>query len=165
MSRPRMIPDAQVFASILRLIAEGGEKAVAFSSVARATGLAAPSLVQRYGALPDMIHAALQGEWDRIDAATATAMAEVNAAAKGTQALLKALSPAPSAAFLAATARDAKLRERARLWRAEVEAGLIGRFGDPELAAILFAAWQGQSLWTGIGDKSFKLKDVIKRLG
>ena len=30
MSRPRTIPDVTIFAAILRLIAQGGEKAVAF---------------------------------------------------------------------------------------------------------------------------------------
>ena len=49
MSRPRLIPDAEIFAAILRQIAAAGEKSVAFSTIARATGLAAPSLVQRYG--------------------------------------------------------------------------------------------------------------------
>lgn len=164
MARPRTIPDSVIFAAILRLIAEGGEKAVAFSSVARATGLAAPSLVQRYGALPEMIHAALLGEWDRLDLAATAAVTEVVSAAKGPQALLKALSPAPGAALMAATARDAKLRDRARAWRARIEAVLAGRHGDAEAAAMLFALWQGQSQWDSLGDKGFKLKDAIKRL-
>lgn len=164
MSRPRTIPDADVFAAILRLIASGGEKKVAFSAVARATGLAAPSLVQRYGALPAMVHAALQGEWDRIDTATSAAIAEVSAAAKGPQALLKSLSPAPSPAFLAASLRDADLRDRAKQWRMRVEAALNGRSTGPEAAAMLFAVWQGQSMWDGISDKGFRLKDAIKKL-
>lgn len=160
MSRPRTIPDSDVFAAILRLIAEEGEKAVAFSSVARATGLSAPSLVQRYGALPQMIHAALLHEWTRIEATTVTAMAE---AAKGPQAMLKALTNPPSPAMLAASLRDAALRDRARAWRQRVEAALAGR-GDKDAAAMLFAAWQGQALWDGISDKGFKMKDAIKRL-
>ena len=164
MSRPRTIPDQVIFSAILRLISDGGEKAVAFSSVARATGLSAPSLVQRYGALPDMIRAALHGEWDRIDARTTQAIAEMSASAKGPQSLLKALSPAPGPTVLAAALRDARLRDRARLWRNRVEAALAQTGGDSEAAAILFAAWQGQSLWDGIGDKGFRLKDAIKRL-
>lgn len=160
MSRPRTIPDADVFAAILRLIAEEGEKAVAFSSVARATGLSAPSLVQRYGPLPDMIHAALLHEWTMIEATTAAAAGE---AAKGPQPFLKALTNAPSPAVLAASLRDAALRDRARLWRQQVEATLAGR-GDKDAAAMLFAAWQGQAMWDGISDKGFKMKDAIKRL-
>ena len=164
MSRPRTIPDSVVFAAILRLIAEGGEKSVAFSSVARATGLSAPSLVQRYGALPEMVRAALVGEWDRLDALTAEAIADTATQAKGPQGLLKALSTGPSAALLAATARDATLRDRARAWHQKVEAALADRNGDREAAALLFAAWQGQVLWEGFSDKGFKLKDAIKRL-
>ena len=165
MSRPRTIPDADVFAAILRLIAEGGEKSVAFSSVARATGLSAPSLVQRYGALPDMIHAALLHVWAQIDAATDTAITEASVAAKGPQALLKGLGEGPTLAVLAATLRDAALRDRAKAWRNRVEAALADKAGDRDAAAILFAAWQGQALWDGISAKGFKLKDAIKRLG
>ncbi len=164
MSRPRTIPDSTIFAAILRLIAEGGEKAVAFSSVARASGLSAPSLVQRYGALPEMTRAALNGEWSRISALTAEAIAGMPATPKGRQALLKSLSPAPSPALLAASLRDAKLRDRARAWRAQVQTALAQHGGTPEACAMLFAAWQGQSIWDNIGDKSFKLKDAIKRL-
>lgn len=164
MSRPRTIPDADVFAAILRLIAEGGEKSVAFSSVARATGLSAPSLVQRYGALPEMIRAALLHEWAVIDATTDIAISDVSAATKGPQALLKGLTAAPSPAVLAASLRDPALRDRARSWRHRVETALAGRGGDKDAAAMLFAAWQGQAMWDGISDKGFKMKDAIKRL-
>lgn len=164
MARPRTIPDSTIFAAILRLIAEGGEKAVAFSTVAQATGLSAPSLVQRYGALPDMIRAALLGEWDRIDALTTAALADTATGAKGPQALLKSLSPAPGPAVLAASLRDAKLRERARSWRSMVEAALDQHGGDTDASAMLFAVWQGQTLWDGLGDKGFKLKDAVRRL-
>ncbi len=165
MSRPRTIPDADVFTAILRLIAEGGEKSVAFSSVARATGLSAPSLVQRYGALPEMIHAALLHAWTQIDASTSAAIVESSVAAKGPQALLKALGAGPNLAILAASLRHATLRDRAKAWRQRVETALADKAGDRDAATILFAAWQGQALWDGISDKSFKLKDAIKRLG
>lgn len=164
MSRPRTIPDADVFAAILRLIAEGGEKSVAFSSVARSTGLSAPSLVQRYGALPAMIAAALHHCWDQTDARTVAAIAETASAAKGPQALLKLLSPPPPPSVMAASLRDAALRQRAKAWRQRVEGALAGKGGNKDTASILFSAWQGQCLWEGITDKGFKMKDAIKRL-
>ncbi len=164
MSRPRTIPDADVFAAILQLVAAGGERAVAFSSVARATGLAAPSLVQRYTSLPGMIRAAWAAEWDRLEAVTDAALAEVDASGKGAQGLLKALATDTTAALLAASSRDEPLRRRARDWREKVEAALAQRVKSPETAAMLFAAWQGQQLWGGAGEKGFKLKDAIKRL-
>ena len=162
MSRPRTIPDTDIYAAILRLIAEGGEKSVAFSTVARATGLAAPSLVQRYGALPEMVHTALLGEWDRLDSVTQTVVNSAATTAKGPVALLKALSPAPSPALLAASLRHATLRSRASTWRSHVMAALVARQGDADQAAMLFAAWMGLGSWDGFGDKGFKLKDLAK---
>lgn len=165
MSRPRTIPDDVIFSAIMRQIEDGGDRAVAFSSVSAATGLSAPSLVQRYGGLAEMIRAALTGEWNRIEAQTSQAIAGVTDAAKGPQALFKALSPGPSAALLAASLRDTSLSEAAHRWRARVEAALTVQCGDPERAAMLFALWSGQMLWGSRGDKGFKLKDAIKRLG
>ena len=164
MARPRTIPDTVIYAAILRLIAEGGEMAVAFSTVSEATHLAAPSLVQRYGALPQMVLAAMVGEWDRLDGICATAISETSEAAKGPQALLKALSPAPSPALLAASLRNAALRDRASRWRHRVVSALTGQLGDDNAAAMLFAAWIGQGMWEGFGDKGFKVKDMLKRL-
>lgn len=168
MARPRTLPDSQVFGAILHLIAAEGEKAVAFSAVARATGLAGASLVQRYGALPAMVEAALSWGWDELDAVATATEAEVYAADKGPQALLKALGDRvgalPMPALLAASLRHARLRRRATDWRARVEAMLATRLRDTESAAMLFAAWQGQLLWEGAGDKGFRLKDALKRL-
>jgi DNA-binding transcriptional regulator YbjK len=169
MARPRTLPDSQVFSAILQLIAAEGEKAVAFSAVARATGLAGASLVQRYGALSAMVEAALAWGWDQLDALATAVEAEVVAADKGPQALLKALSERsaslPMAALLAASMRHARLRLRASEWRARIEGLLTARLHDADRAAMLFAAWQGQILWEGTGDKGFKLKDALKRLG
>ena len=163
MARPRTIPDKVIYAAILRLIAEGGEKSVAFSTVSEATHLAAPSLVQRYGALPRMVHAALLGEWDRLDGVCATAIAETSGAAKGPQALLKAHTPAPSPALVAASLRDAALRDRASLWRSRVVSALTGQLGDADAAAMLFAAWIGQGQWESFGAKGLKIKDHCTR--
>lgn len=81
------------------------------------------------------------------------------------QGLLKALSPGPVLALLAAILRDARLRGRAIQWRNQVIAALTTLKGDPDLAATLFAAWIGQNLWEGYGEKGFKMKDVLKRMG
>lgn len=164
MPRPRTIPDSTIFAAILHLIEQGGERSVAFSTVAQTTGLAAPSLVQRYGSLPQMIKAAMVGEWLRLDGVLTAALAEVKSADKGTQALLKALSPGPSAALLAASRRDAELAGRAAAWRAAVEKALVDLTEDPDRAAMILALWSGQSLWEGLTPRSFRLKDALKRL-
>jgi len=172
MSRTRTIPDADIFAAIRALLTAGGDKAVAFSSVARATGLAAPTLVQRYGARDEMLRAALLAGWDRLDAATTQAEAEAPLTAKGALGLLRALGAEaadPShVALRAADFRDPALRARAAAWRARVEAALATRLGGGargrEQASMLFAMWQGQVLWQSTGDPGFRLKDAVKRL-
>lgn len=172
MSRTRTIPDAEIFATIRRLLAADGEKAVAFSTVARATGLAAPTLVQRYGSRDNMLRQALLAGWDALDAMTAAAETDAATSGKGALALLKALgadaSDPSEISLLAADFRDPILRARAAAWRARVESALTLRLGSGakarEQASILFAVWQGQSLWQAAGDRGFKLKDVIRRL-
>lgn len=168
MGRPRILADSEVFSSLLRIIATDGEKAVAFSAVARATGLSGASLVQRYGALPAMVEAALTWAWDELDAMALTAEAEIVAQDKGPQALLKLLSERcgalPLAAILAASLRHARLRARASDWRQRVEAILAVRMQDRERAALVFALWQGQILWEGTGPRAFRMKDALRRL-
>jgi AcrR family transcriptional regulator len=161
MPRTRTIPDDRIFQSIQKLLDEGGDRAVSFASVAAATGLAPPTLVQRYGSRDGMVRAA----WDKLSAATLQAIAATDE--KGPQALLKALS-ATDPASLVLDARDPDLAQRAAAWQATVESALALRLGSGqkarETAALLFAAWQGQLLWAGLSQPGFKLKDAVRRL-
>ncbi len=163
MPRLKTIPDVDVFAALRQLLAAGGEKAVSFATVAAATGLAAPTLAQRYGSRDGMVKAARLAAWDAVDAATAAAIAAT--ADKGPQALLKAVE---TDIPLAPDARDEDLRLRAAGWRATVESALSLRLGGGqkgrETASLMFAVWQGQVLWQGAGGKGFRLKDAVKRL-
>ena len=165
MPRPRTIPDNRIFAAVQALLDEGGDKAVSFSTVAAATGLAAPTLVQRYGSRDGMVRAARLAAWDMLETATTEAILATED--KGPQALLKAIGPV-NAAALAQDLRDPDLAQRAAAWRAMVEAALTLRLGTGqkarEGAAVLFAAWQGQALWSKAGEDGFRLKDVVKRL-
>lgn len=165
MPRTRTIPDDQVFAAIQRLLDKGGDKAVSFGSVAATTGLAPPTLVQRYGSRDGMVRAARLAAWDALERRTAEAIA--NTAEKGPQGLLKAIGPVDPTAF-AADLRDPELAPRANGWRMGVETALTLRLGGGpkarESAALLFAVWQGQALWATAGEPSFRLKDAVKRL-
>lgn len=163
MARNKSIPDSEVFQAILALIAANGEKAVALSAVARATGLAAPTLVQRFGTRAGMVQAALLSAWDAADAVATTADAGAAMTAKGAQEFLKLLGGI-DISVLAASVRDAELRDRAAGWRGRVEAALAARLGS-NAAALVFAAWQGQAIWKAAGGKGFRLKDAIKELG
>lgn len=170
MPRPRTLPDAEVFATIHRLLAEGGDKAVAFGSVARATGLAAPTLVQRYGSRDGMVQAARLAQWDAADAALARCEGEAGDGAKGAQALLKALGDddGPGIGLTEVDLRDPVLRARAEGWRQRVEGALALRLGGGDKAqmqaALLFATWQGGLAWQQAGGRAFRLKDMVKRL-
>ena len=97
-----------------------------------------------------------------IPGGTALTAAKVGAAI-GTRAAL-----AVDVAAMAADFRDPDLAQRAAAWRATVEAALALRLGSgtkgKEAAALLFAAWQGQALWSATGDSAFRLKDAVKRL-
>ena len=165
MPRSRTIPDAQVFAIIPRLLEDGGDRAVSFGTVGTATGLAPPTLVQRYGNRDAMVRAARAAAWDALERRTTAAIAET--ADKGPQGLLKAIGPIDATA-IAADLRDAELALRASAWRAGVETALCQRLGGGqkarESAALLFVAWQGQALWSGTGAPAVRLKDAVKRL-
>ena len=165
MPRTRTVPDETVFAAVRRLLDQGGDKAVSFATVAATTGLAPPTLVQRYKNRDGMVRAARLAFWDALEDRTAQAIAET--ADKGPQGLLKAIGPVDVAA-IAADLRHAELAARATGWRAAVEAALALRLGNSpkarESAALLFAAWQGQSLWAAAGEPAFRLKDAVKRL-
>ena len=165
MPRHRSISDDRVFAAVQALLDAGGDRAVSFSSVAAATGLAPPTLVQRYGSRDGMVRAARLAAWDALEATTAKAI--VATQDKGPQALIKAMGPL-DAATLAQDFRDPDLMQRAAAWRAMVEAALALRLGSGqkarESAALLFAAWQGQALWAKAGEDGFRLKDAVKRL-
>jgi AcrR family transcriptional regulator len=159
MARPRIISDADVFTTIRALLTQGGEKAVGFGPVGRATGLAAPTLVQRYGSQRAMVEAALLAAWDILDQALEAAEAQAPLNAKGAIALLKRVD-----ATTVPAATSQALLDRAMAWRRRVEAALTQRLGSPEAAAILFAAWQGRSAWADAGGKGFALKDLIRKI-
>lgn len=165
MPRTRIIPDETIFAAVLRLLDQGGDRAVSFGTVAAVTGLAPPTLAQRYKTRDGMVRAARTAAWDDLDARTAKAV--VAAADKGPQGFLKAIGKV-DAGQIAADLKDPELCQRATGWRAAVEAALATRLAPGpkgrEAAALLFAAWQGQSLWAPAGDSAFRLKDAVKRL-
>lgn len=153
-----------------RLLVEGGDKAVSFSAIAQASGLAAPTLVQRYGSRDGMVHAALLDGWEVLTRRTADAAAEAPVSAKGIPTLLKLVGRGAEAeiALLVGTAREADLRARAEGWREQLEAALALRLGagkKDDSAPLIFSAWLGRLLWSGPGGAGFRLKDAVRRLG
>lgn len=162
MGRPRSVPDDEVFAAILGLLAEDGAGAVSFGTVSKVCGLAPPTLVQRYGDRAGMLRAALGRGWDGVmEAGERIAATEETA-----QGYLKALSAVLPRGLIVASLADPEAAERAAEWRQSVERVLAAKQGcRGEVAAMLFAAWQGRLIWDVAGGAGFKLKDAARRLG
>lgn len=171
MPRSRTIPDREVLTAVRQMLAHGGDKAVSFSTVAQASGLAGSTLAQRYATRDGMVMAALKDGWDRLIEVTAAAEGEAAMSAKGIPTLLKRITrdAGEDVALLAQRQGSAALRDRAEDWRLRMESAIAMRLGDNdrarESAAMVFAAWQGRLLWGLDSDSGFRLKDAIKRLG
>ena len=169
MPRARTLSDEAIHATIRRLLAEGGDKAVSFGTVSQATGLAASTLAQRFATRDGMVRAALLDGWAHLSARTEAAEAEVPAGGKQVAALLK-LVARDSAADIALRLhhlRDPDLRAAAQAWRSHMEQAIALRLAPDkaaETAAMVFALWQGRLLWSDAGEPPFRLKDALRRL-
>lgn len=170
MARPRRIADTSIFALIRTLLAEQGPRGVSFAAVALRCGLAAPSLVERYGSRDQMVRAALTDGWDRLDQTTTLAIAATGNGSKGAAALLKSLAPSdpalppPDLPVLLGQMPDPALRQRAALWRQRVIEVLAEKLNYPgqDRAEMLFAAWQGRLFWEPVTAGSFRLRDAAR---
>ncbi|MDE3240477.1 MAG: transcriptional regulator [Paracoccaceae bacterium] len=171
MPRNRTIPDQTVLNTVRQMLASGGDKAVSFSTVAQATGLAASTLAQRYATRDGMVRAALLDGWDRLIDVTVEAETEAPMSAKGVPALLKRIGRdgGGDLSVLVTRQTEADLRNRAEDWRRRMESAIALRLGNDDhardSASMVFAAWQGRLLWGLDSDSGFRLKDAIKRLG
>ena len=168
MARTKLISDRDVFQQVLALLLQNGEKAVTFSAISAATGLAPTTLVQRFGSCTAMISGAISQAWQELAALVDAASTDA-AANKGVPGLLKLLTgPVDPGALLTLSLRDPALMEQAKDWRGKVEQAIASRLEvsakAKETAALIFAAWQGRMLWGAGGGKGFRLGDAIKRL-
>lgn len=167
MARMKTISDTEVLAIVVKLLLLNGEKSVTFAAIARKCGLAAPTLVQRFGSCSAMIDAALLQAWDLMEAETNAVFAQTKD--KGVQGVLKALAQrGDTPALLIASLKSPTMTARAKAWRDQVEAALALKLGAGakanETAAVAFAAWQGRLLWDGAGGKGFRFGEALKRL-
>ena len=71
MPRPKTLPDSDVLEAALKIIHGGGPEALTFASLAKACGLSAATLVQRFGSKEDLKRRALLHAWDHLDGETA----------------------------------------------------------------------------------------------
>jgi AcrR family transcriptional regulator len=174
MARPRTIPDSGIFRAVRLLLRQHGDRGVSFASVAKASGLSAPSLAQRYGSRARMITDALEAGWTELDEVTERAAENAPGSTKGAATLLKAIeeqqdSLGAEIIVLTAGFRDEALRQRAALWQRKVVTALavrLGKGGEPDMDAgeSLFALWQGRLFWSVVSHPGFKMKRVMRQV-
>ncbi|NPD14549.1 transcriptional regulator [Xinfangfangia sp. D13-10-4-6] len=165
MPRRKILSDAEVLQATRQLFAAGGEKAISFGNLSRATGLAASTLAQRFGSVEGLQAAATADGWHGLTEALTAA--DHLSQGKGPHALLKALEAGDLPIMLLLTLgwRNHEALAQAARWRAHVEMALALRIGQGEKARqqaqMLFAAWQGKLIWQM---EEPRLKDLSKRL-
>ena len=83
MPRKRTISDEALLDHALKVLHEAGPDGLTFGAVAKQSGLAASTIVQRFGSNPRLLHAALLRAWDRLDDDTAAAVGAAGPGAEG----------------------------------------------------------------------------------
>jgi AcrR family transcriptional regulator len=170
MPRPKTRSDADVLAVAHRLIHERGPDALTFASLARACGLSASTLVQRFGSKAGLVQSALLHAWDRLDEKTARLAAAAPKTPEGAIALLVALSCdygdietyAEGLLVLREDLRDPALRARGAAWKGALCRALDACFAQvphaPGIGLLLASQWQGSLLWW-----SFEPRENVER--
>jgi AcrR family transcriptional regulator len=159
--RPRTIADLDLLDAALGLIHDQGPASLTFASLARATGLAPATLVQRFGSKDGLLEAALLHAWDALDASTTSADAQFAVTPQGAIDLLVSLSRhgdrnrfANGLLILREDFRHPRLRERGHIWGNRLASALGRRLtADPDrqhgFGRLMANQWQGALLWWG----------------
>lgn len=160
MPRTKTLSDEKVLEAALDILRDSGPEALTFESVARACGLSAATLVQRFKTKAGLKQSTLLLAWDRLDEKTAALAATVPKTPDGAVEMLVALSSdyggienyAEGLLILREDLRDPVLRARGAAWKAALSGALeecfskIGR--APRGIGLLTASqWQGSLVW------------------
>lgn len=160
MPRPKTLPDTDVLEAAYKLMHRKGPEALTFSTLAKACGLSASTLVQRFKSKAELVHSTLSYAWDGLDEKTATLSANVPSTPEGAIQLLTMLSRdyggieayADALLILREDLRDPALRARGAKWKAVLTQALETCFEEvprvPRGIGLLMASqWQGCLLW------------------
>jgi AcrR family transcriptional regulator len=157
--RPRSITDQDLLDAALVVVHTAGPDALTFAAAAQQCGLAASTIVQRFGTKAGLLRAALLRAWDLLDEQTEQAAAAAGPGRAGVVDLLLRLSGSYDAhdfadqlRVLREDLRDPLLRERGQRWLARL-AGEVERRLGPDAAAglgqLVVAHWQGTlTVWS-----------------
>src|SRR5690606_7650922 len=149
MARTKSISDEAVLDRLMTMVSEAGPEGLTFARAAKAAGLSAATLVQRYGNSQSMLEAVLLRAWDKLDAATRAADEKAPLTPQGTVDLLMALMPSDAAEYNATDGllllrediRNPVLRARGAAWGVYLAHALGRRLsGDVKKAERL--GWQ-----------------------
>lgn len=149
MARKRTIPDEALLDAALELVHRSGPDALSFGALAARTGLAASTLVQRFGTKPAMLRAALERAWEGLERRTAEADAAAGPGPRGVVDLLMALTSeydddfADQLLVLREDLRDPVLRARGERWLDALGVAVTRRVGEAAVGSIVVAYWQG----------------------
>ncbi|WP_131855575.1 TetR/AcrR family transcriptional regulator [Bosea sp. BK604] len=156
MSRGKTISDGQLLDRLLAAVREHGPSDLSFAKASQATGLAAATLVQRFGTRVGMVEAVLLRAWDQLDETTAAADADTLPDSAGAIELLLRLTNSGRAEYdftdglllLREDIRNPVLRARGAEWGARLADALGRRLcDDAERGTAL--GWQMLGLWQG----------------
>lgn len=133
-----------------------GPSDLSFAKASKAAGLAAATLVQRFGTRDRMVEAVLLRSWDRLDEATAAADAWASPDPAGAIEFLLRLTNSGAAEYdftdglllLREDIRNPVLRARGAEWGLRLAEALGRRLSDDADRAIQLG-WQMASLWQG----------------
>jgi AcrR family transcriptional regulator len=168
MPRNRTISDEALLDHALVVVREVGPDGLTFGAVAEHAGLAASTIVQRFGSKPAMLRAALLRAWDRLDDDTAAAIAAAGKGPKGAIDLLARLSGqyeahdyADQLRILREDLRDPVLADRGRAWLAALAVAIEERV--PSVSGMLvLAQWQGTlTVWSFT--REAPIEDMVRR--
>jgi AcrR family transcriptional regulator len=183
MPRKRTISDQDLLDAALDIVRASGPDALTFAALAPRAGLAASTIVQRFGTKASLLRAALSRAWDLLDEETATAADTAPLEPHGVVELLVQLSGqydpddyADQLLLLREDLRDPVLRARGRTWLATLTAAVERRLGPAPgsasgLGMLFVAHWQGTlTVWSFtrdgplIGAVRTALEDLLVRL-
>jgi AcrR family transcriptional regulator len=173
MPRPKILSDVDVLETALRIVHDEGPEALTFGRLARASGLSASTLVQRFGGKAELMRATLSQAWDQLDAQTESLAVSMPRTPEGAVAMLVALSGyggieahADGLRVLREDFRDPVLRARGAAWKRVLSAALEARFeGGPEgIGEMLATQWQGRLVWWGFDPQGGVEADVERAL-
>jgi AcrR family transcriptional regulator len=177
MARPRTVTDEAILDAAMAVMHRAGPTALTFAVVAKAVGLSAATLVQRYPSKEAFLRAALLRAWDQLDALTADADASEEVSPEGAVSLLMRLFPgaageqdyAKGLLILREDMRDPILRSRGVAWGEALTVALGRRLSDqPEaqmrLGRLMASQWQGALIWWGFSPENDPTAVIAREL-